>query len=281
MIDEKTTRLQLPLPHKDNLLSEDVERLRAALTLIDEGLATESDARSALSAEMEDGLAGNAAAAAKAQDTADAAAEAVADWTSGKSGIMTRLETLESAEACLPLSGGTVSGDVSVTGSLTAGDIYNAVWNDYAEFFPRATCGEGCAETVPGDIIAFDAEASAREGRDVYRAAREGDICLAGVHSDSFGHLVGGEIPPEGKDFFAWNIGKFIPVGLVGRVWCRMANAEELDASAPGCRVAPSVEPGAGRLWREGDDPRAVVGFIVRLSDAEHPGRVLLALRPI
>lgn len=35
MTDDRTTHVDLPLPHVDNLLSEDVERLRAAITGID------------------------------------------------------------------------------------------------------------------------------------------------------------------------------------------------------------------------------------------------------
>lgn len=35
MIDEKTPNLQLPLPNKQNLLSNDVERIAQALTLLD------------------------------------------------------------------------------------------------------------------------------------------------------------------------------------------------------------------------------------------------------
>lgn len=35
MIDEKTAHLKLPLPHADNLLEDDVERLRAALAGVD------------------------------------------------------------------------------------------------------------------------------------------------------------------------------------------------------------------------------------------------------
>ncbi len=91
MIDDKTPNAALPLPHIDNFLEEDVERLRAALTMIDEQLAA-----------------------------ADAALSA----------LVARVETLESAEPCLPLSGGTVSGDVTVTGSLTADVVHNAVWNE-------------------------------------------------------------------------------------------------------------------------------------------------------
>lgn len=35
MIDQKTTNYQLPLPHPNNLLQDDVLRLRTALTNID------------------------------------------------------------------------------------------------------------------------------------------------------------------------------------------------------------------------------------------------------
>lgn len=35
MHDERTATLRLPLPHPDNALDEDVERLRAALTALD------------------------------------------------------------------------------------------------------------------------------------------------------------------------------------------------------------------------------------------------------
>ncbi|PID66590.1 MAG: hypothetical protein CR975_02120 [Gammaproteobacteria bacterium] len=38
MIDDKTTHLNLPKPHVNNLLSEDVERLRQGLDLIDSAL---------------------------------------------------------------------------------------------------------------------------------------------------------------------------------------------------------------------------------------------------
>ena len=35
MIEDETKYLKLPLPHKDNFLSADVERLRQALEMID------------------------------------------------------------------------------------------------------------------------------------------------------------------------------------------------------------------------------------------------------
>lgn len=47
-------------------------------------------------------------------------------------------------------------GNVTLTGTLTAAKVYNAVYNDYAEFFPRGD------DTQRGDIIALD-ETSGKE----------------------------------------------------------------------------------------------------------------------
>ena len=106
------------------------------------------------------------------------------------------------------VSGGTISGNVNVTGTLNATKTYNAVWNDYAELFER---GE---ETEVGDIIALDENSD--EERYV-KATSESKV-IVGVHSDTFAHLIGGENPTNGEDFYEYNIKKFIPVGLAGRV---------------------------------------------------------------
>ena len=44
MDDERTPVLQLPLPHPDHLLADDVLRLRAALLLVDTGFGQERSA---------------------------------------------------------------------------------------------------------------------------------------------------------------------------------------------------------------------------------------------
>lgn len=93
-------------------------------------------------------------------------------------------------------------------GEVRAVKVYNAVWNDYAEFFER---GE---ETEVGDIIALDENSD--EERYI-KATNESKV-IVGVHSDTFAHLIGGENPPSGEDFYEYNIKKFIPVGLAGRV---------------------------------------------------------------
>ena len=96
----------------------------------------------------------------------------------------------------------------TINGDLSATRVFNAVWNDYAEFFKR---GE---ETEVGDIIALDENSD--EERYV-KATHESKV-IVGVHSDTFAHLIGGENPPEGEEFYEHNIKKFIPVGLAGRV---------------------------------------------------------------
>ena len=47
MTDDKTTHYKLPLPHAQNLLSEDVARLREALNRTDQALHEAADARAA------------------------------------------------------------------------------------------------------------------------------------------------------------------------------------------------------------------------------------------
>ena len=54
MIDEKTTYLKLPLPHPDNLLEDDVLRLRETLQGLDANAKTQDDALKAQSGGLRD-----------------------------------------------------------------------------------------------------------------------------------------------------------------------------------------------------------------------------------
>lgn len=104
-------------------------------------------------------------------------------------------------------NGGTINGAVTVNGDLRANRVYNAVWNDYAEFFER---GE---ETEVGDIIALDCSSD----KEQYVKASADNFVIVGVHSDSFAHLIGGK-----NTSFEENLKEFIPVGLAGRVKCKV-----------------------------------------------------------
>lgn len=140
------------------------------------------------------------------------------------------------------------SGNVVLTGTLTATQVFNAVYNDYAEFFPR---GE---DTERGDIIACD-ETSTREQ---YVKATDKSLCVVGVHSEEFAQIIGGLQVEEGKGVMETNIRKFIPVAMAGRV-----HVKYFGKAIVGTKVVPSEIPGVGRAWQEGDSLDHVVGRIV------------------
>ena len=140
------------------------------------------------------------------------------------------------------------SGNVVLTGTLTATQVFNAVYNDYAEFFPRG------GETERGDIIACD-ETSTREQ---YVKATDKSLCVVGVHSEEFAQIIGGLQVEEGKGVMETNIRQFIPVAMAGRV-----HVKYFGKAIVGTKVVPSEIPGVGRAWQEGDSLDHVVGRIV------------------
>ena len=140
------------------------------------------------------------------------------------------------------------SGNVVLTGTLTATQVFNAVYNDYAEFFPRG------GDTERGDIIACD-ETSTREQ---YVKATDKSQCVVGVHSEEFAQIIGGLQVEEGKGVMETNIRKFIPVAMAGRV-----HVKYFGKAIVGTKVVPSEIPGVGRAWQEGDPLDHVVGRIV------------------
>jgi hypothetical protein len=147
------------------------------------------------------------------------------------------------------------------TGIVNADTVYNAVWNDYAEFFPR---GE---ETESGDIIMLNMTSNQEK---YVKAIAGTNTCIVGVHSNEFAMLIGGETPPEDADYFSHNIEKYIPVGLVGRVHVKF-----IGASQKGGKVVPSETAGCGRLYDPARDAiDAIIGYLVE-SDSKIDERKL------
>ena len=143
---------------------------------------------------------------------------------------------------------------IECSGDITANKVYNAVWNDYAELMPR---GE---TTKPGDIVMLDMKT---DNEQYIKAIESKNIIVAGVHSDEFGMLIGGEKPVDGKDLLEYNINKYIPIALSGRVHVNFIGKAE-----KGAKVVPSSEPGYGRLYnKEVDDPDTVIGYLVEDDD--------------
>lgn len=127
---------------------------------------------------------------------------------------------------------------------IEKGVVRNAVYNnDYAEFFPR---GE---ETEAGDIIALD-ETSKIER---YVKATDKSKLVVGVHSNTYGYILGGEKSLEESEKTN------IPIGLSGRVYVKFKGKSVLGEA-----VVPSDIPGVGRLYDDFlDSSRKIVGYIV------------------
>ena len=143
----------------------------------------------------------------------------------------------------------TAKSNITCTKEITASAVYNAVWNDYAELFER---GE---ETEAGDIIALDLSS----GEEKYIKATADSEIVVGVHSDTFGHLIGGEAPQNGEDFVSHNLPKYIPVALCGRVAVKVTGEVKV-----GDWIVPSEIPGIGKASK---DSNRSVGVVVSILD--------------
>lgn len=144
-------------------------------------------------------------------------------------------------------------------GELTATKVYNAVWNDYAEYFER---GE---KTEPGDICCLDTNSNTEQ----YVKADCNSLRVIGVHSDTYGHIVGGEDIKEGS-FTIENDKKFIPIGLVGRVRVKFTGKAKV-----GDYVVPSEIKGVGRVYKDGDNKNNIIGYLVEADNLDNKTRRL------
>lgn len=113
------------------------------------------------------------------------------------------------------------------TGALTATKVYNAVWNDYAEWFEKADVNE---EIEPGDVCIWT-------GEGVTRCTERSQKAVVGIYSDSYGYILGGENLENMED----NKEKFVPIGLKGRV-----NANVIGSVEIGDLITTSMELGCG-----------------------------------
>ena len=150
-----------------------------------------------------------------------------------------------------------VGGNISASGSISGSVVYNAVWNDYAEYFPK----EEKIKTEPGDIIALD-ETSDIE---TYIKATNKHSVIVGVHSDTYAMLIGGKKPNKDEDYEEINKNHFIPIGLSGRV-----NVKFIGKAKKGMKVVVSEIDGIGREYIEGkDDCFKIIGVLVEENNNE------------
>lgn len=141
-----------------------------------------------------------------------------------------------------------VNSNVDATGYIKGYRVHNAVFNDYAEFFER---GE---ETEVGDIISLDL--SSDEER--YVKATNPRL-VVGVHSDTYGHILGGTNDTEESEK------THIPVGLSGRVKTKI-----IGSIKKGDEIILSDIPGVGRKFNpDTDRERDIIGFAVETNLSE------------
>lgn len=132
-----------------------------------------------------------------------------------------------------------ITGNISSTGTITGSKVYNAVWNDYAEWFEKE---EKLEEFEPGDICVWDING-------VTKSSKPNDRLVVGVVSDTYGHILGGEQLENMED----NNKNYVPIGLIGRVKVKVKGPVK-----KGDLIVSSSEVGVGIV-----DNNANVGEIV------------------
>ena len=149
---------------------------------------------------------------------------------------------------------------------ITGQRIYGSYWSDYAEFFPK---GE---ETNPGDLIMLNPHSDTEE----YVAhTGEQDIPVIGVHSDEFGHIIGGEDPIDKQDFLDYNLDRNIPVALAGRVHVSFVGKAKRNNY-----VVPSDVKGCAKLYdATKDNPLQIIGILVEDDDKTDKRRLRIKLK--
>lgn len=126
-------------------------------------------------------------------------------------------------------------GSLTMKGTIAGSKVYNAVYNDYAEFFEK----DENITFEAGDIVALDT--SSEEER--YIKATENSIVVVGVCTHEYAHIIGGK-----GQTIEENEKEFVPISLMGRVYVKV------DSSVKrGDKIAASSVPGIGRKAMSGE----------------------------
>ena len=159
---------------------------------------------------------------------------------------------------------GSFTAYVTPNGAAYFSSVYNAVYNDYAEFFPR---GEA---TEPGDIVALDLTSD----HESYIKATATSKIVAGVHSDEYAMLIGGDKVDDGS-YVEKNLINYIPVSLAGRVMCKVTGPVHR-----GDTIIVSDIPGVGIATDDENIPyKRVVGYVVEDDDRTDIRRVKIRVK--
>lgn len=146
-------------------------------------------------------------------------------------------------------SGDVVTNGLTAAGNVTAAKVFNAVYNDYAEFFER---GE---PTDEGDIIALD------EKTGKFVRADSSSRFVVGVHTESYAQIIGGK---KSANYEEDNKENYIPVSLAGRVPVKVKGVVHI-----GDYIYPSGEKGIGTASASKHLRRDYVGRALESSNSK------------
>lgn len=137
-----------------------------------------------------------------------------------------------------------VTGGVGVSGSIYAGSVYGAVWNDYAEY------REGTAQFEPGRVIC-------ENGDDTLSLATERLQPGANVVSDTFGFAIGETEQAK------------TPIAVSGRVL--VYPYEDRNSYAPGDAVCAAPNGTVSKMTREEirEYPERIIGTVSAIPEYE------------
>lgn len=143
--------------------------------------------------------------------------------------------------------------------------VYGSYWTDYAEFFKK---GE---DSEPGDLIILNPDSETEE----YIVSRSSNDLIIGIHSDEFGHVIGGEDPIDKEDYLSYNLKRNIPVALAGRVHVNFVGKAKRNSY-----VVPSNKKGCAELYNsEIHKPEQIIGILVESDNRIDKRRLRIKIK--
>lgn len=153
-----------------------------------------------------------------------------------------------------------VSNSITSGGTITGSKVYNAVYNDYAEYFEKDE-----ERIEPGDIVIKN-----ENGEGYVKSRHAFDDLVVGVVSDEFAQCIGGE--GEGSEYKG-----YVPVGLAGRLRVKIKGKCKI-----GDLIVASYIPGVGMaIDKKQYIPGTVVGKALENKDTEEIERVRMLIMNI
>lgn len=150
-------------------------------------------------------------------------------------------------------------GVLNISGGLNPTRVYNAVYNDVAELFPCTI------EPQAGDVLMLDVNTE----EETYVLSSEGAKCIAGVVSDTYGYLLGGDPDMTSEELAK----KYAPVGLAGRV-----NVNVIGAISKGDKLV-ATNGGCARAYKSTDSLEEVIGYAVEADNRTDKRRLKMKIK--